>query len=284
MAHHYIEPLVEIGLTGLEAQAYGYLLENAPATGYGVAKGLGKPTANTYKAMESLFEQGAVIREESGNREYRPVSPTELLDGLERKFVARKERAATELRKLGTTAQDDRVYRLQTPEQVLERMRQMLQGASHYAILDLFPWAAQALAEEIEAAAARGVSVAAKLYEPFLLEGVRVVVDLSAKRVLQRWPGQWANGVVDGQQHLMAWLSIDGTEVHQAIWSGSPFLSWVYHTTLTNELLCTVIESAIQDGKGSAELTTEIAAFRKVIQADNAPGYQALRERMEQQP
>ena len=83
----HIDSLRELGLTGLEAEAYAWLLTASPATGYGVAKGLGKPTANTYKALESLREKGAVVTDDDETRSYRAVPPPELLAALERRFL-----------------------------------------------------------------------------------------------------------------------------------------------------------------------------------------------------
>ena len=46
--------LREIGLSELEATIYIWLLENKRSTGYKIAMQIGKPVANTYKALKSL--------------------------------------------------------------------------------------------------------------------------------------------------------------------------------------------------------------------------------------
>ena len=271
----YLQPLTELGLTGLEAEAYGYLLQHAPATGYGVAKGLGKPTANTYKALESLYGRGALILEDSANREFRPVSPGELLDALERRFQERKKRASAELRRLKGVEADDRVYRLQTPEQVLERLRQMLSRCEQVAVLDLFSWAVEHLKDDVEAAASRGLAVAVKVNEPCPMKDAQVVVHPHAQRVARRWPGQWANAVIDGHQHLLALLSSDGTRVVQAIWSGSAFLSLVYHIALVFELQAAALERDLNEGASRDELVATFKSYDR-LKAMDAPGYRTL--------
>ncbi len=271
----YLQPLIELGLTGLEAQAYGYLLEHAPATGYRVAMGLGKPTANTYKALQSLHDKGALILEDSEKREFRPVSPRELLDALERRFKERKKRAGAELRMVKQPEADDRVYRLQTPEQILERLRQMLSQCRRVAVLDLFSWAVDHLKDDLEAAAGRGLDVLAKVYEPCSMEGVRVVISGRANQTLRRWPGQWANAVIDGHEHVLALLSRDGTRVHQAIWSGSAFLSLVYHVSLVSEMQVDDLEKHVRDGAGREDLLATLESYDR-LKAIDMPGYGTL--------
>ena len=55
------ESLKQLGLNNLEAEVYIHLLTNYPMTAYKVGKGINKPTANVYKAIESLSKKGAVI-------------------------------------------------------------------------------------------------------------------------------------------------------------------------------------------------------------------------------
>jgi len=53
------ELLVPFGFTNLESEIYVFLLGESPATGYRIAQAIGKPAANTYKAIESLrLEKG----------------------------------------------------------------------------------------------------------------------------------------------------------------------------------------------------------------------------------
>jgi len=237
------DSLAAVGLTQLEAQAYVHLLEHAPDTAYGVAKAIGKPTANTYKAIDSLYRKGALLVDEHEPRTWRPVAPEELLGALARQFDLHRRAAVQALTRLGAPRPDDRVYRVRTPEQVVERMSHMLREARRAAVLDLFPWGVEAVRGEAEAAADRGVTVAVKVYAPADVRGGLVVLDPRAADTRRRWSGEWANAVVDGREHLLAWLDSGGRRVQQAIWSGSAFLSWVYHCGLVSELQCALLHS-----------------------------------------
>ena len=280
MAYDFLETLSEMGLTISEATAYVYLLEHAPLTAYGVAKGIGKPTANTYKTVESLYKKGALILEETGKRKFRAVKPEELLGALERRFQRRKKLVAEGLSRLKGPDQDDSVYRLQTPEQVLERIKDMLSRCTQVVLLDLFPWSAEKLQKSIEKAAARGVSVVAKLYSPLPLKGVTTVLEPRPSHIAERWSGQWANVVIDAAEHLLALLHEDGKGVHQAIWSKSRFLSWLYHGGLVSELQVTAVEQALAKGLEGRQIIEILQEFKELL-TEKTSGFRELRSRIQ---
>lgn len=177
-----VQTLVSLGLTALEGEVYTLLLRESPATGYRVAQALGKPAANTYKALESLARKGAVLVDEGANRQCRAVPSEEWLNQLERQFSARKQEASEALAGLCSSSYDDRIYQLTSRAQVLERCRAMLERCRHVAVMDIFPTLVPGLCEDIETAAARGVEVVVKTYEKTKLRDVRIVVRPSGSR------------------------------------------------------------------------------------------------------
>lgn len=242
-----IQALVALGFTELEAAVYAYLVENSPATGYRVAHDVGKPVANTYKAIESLHQKGAVIIDESGeNRQVRAVSPDELLDQIGEAFRQRHATATEALSHLQPDGRDYGVYTLTTAEQVIARASRMLERAEEVVLADLFPISVSRLRAELEKTAARGVTVVARVYEPTTLEGVQTVPSARGPELIGRWPGQWLNLVADGEEFLLSFLTRDGQDVHQAVWSGSPFLSLVYHISFAWEITSVRVEHALQ--------------------------------------
>ena len=243
-----VRALVALGFTGLEAEVYVALVGESPSTGYRIAQSLGKPVANTYKAIESLAAKGAVLVDDGTSRLCRAIPPEELLGRLERAFAERRANAAEALARLRTApADDDRVYQMRSAEQVLERARQMLAAAREVVLVDAFPRPLEALAADLEAAAARGVTVAVKAYEPVEIAGVDVFVGPTAAEVLAVWPGQWVNLVADGHDLLLGLLGTDMREVFQAVWSASAYLSWVYHGGVASEIILTAVQSGLHD-------------------------------------
>src|SRR5262249_7999296 len=272
------QSLTGLGFTELEAEVYVSLLQHSPATGYRVAQSIGRPVANTYKAIESLQQKGAILVDEGASRLCRAVPAEELLAQLERGFQRRRQEAAHALASVRAAPEDDRVYQLQSVEQVFERCRRMLDGCEQAAVLDIFPKPLEELREAVEGAARRGVRVAVKAYAPAALAGAHIVVHPQGRLSLRRWPGQWLNVVTDGREHLLAFLTPDVRGLHQAVWSGSPYLSWVYHSAVGAELVLAAVQRSLEDGATAAELRDVVAAYQYLFRPD-LPGVRALLER-----
>src|SRR5215470_8119557 len=92
--------LVALGFTAIEASAYAFLVQASPATGYGIARAIGKPVANTYQALQSLRQKGAVLVDGRGRRQWRAVPPGELLARLDTERAARVAEAGRALARL----------------------------------------------------------------------------------------------------------------------------------------------------------------------------------------
>jgi len=267
-----LQPLVQLGFTNLESEIYAFLVENSPATGYGIAKGISKPAANTYKALESLSQKGAVVIDDDQTRLFRAVDAEELLEGFERRFGLLRGQAEAALKKLKPSPKDKRVYQLQTIHLVFSRYRKMLSECQRVVMLDLFPLAFKELRPDILAAAKRGVKVTVKLYEPCQLKGVKVVLQEDREATLKKWPGQWANGFFDGEQYLLAYLSKDGRQVRQAIWSNNQYLAWVYYQGFVHELMVSELESGLNANLEIPELKRIAKKYRKYLKLE-ATGY-----------
>jgi HTH-type transcriptional regulator, sugar sensing transcriptional regulator len=227
--------LHDLGFTEIETLVYASLLRESPATGYRISHAIGRPTPNTYKAIGSLAQKGAVVVDDGGSRLCRAVPPDELLTALERRFQERKARARGALEALKPVSGDDRVWQLSTVDQVLERARAMLLRTRRMALLDVFPGPFAALRAEIERAA-RKARVVAKVYAPGAAGGARLVECPDAARVLAFWPGQQLTLVRDAEEHLLALLTPDMSGVHQAVWSNSTFLSCMHHNHVASEI------------------------------------------------
>ena len=262
--------LTFLGFSEIEALVYCFLLEESPATGYRVSHGIGKPTANTYKAIAALALRGALIIDDSESRLCRAAPPDELLDRLDREFDTRKRTAAGELAKIRQAEGDDRIYHLTSVEQVIERTRAMLKNAKNAALLELFPLTVHFFAADLEAAAKRGVQIAAKVYAPVTIKGVTLVRPDEFARVLSVWPGQQINIAIDGEQFLTALLSQDASTVHQALWSNSTFLSCFYYNALNVEQVATDVE--VRTGMDSALNRLSLTRLKPV-------GFHKLNER-----
>ncbi|MGD0864479.1 MAG: helix-turn-helix domain-containing protein [Rhizomicrobium sp.] len=238
--------LESLGFSEIESLIYCFLLEASPATGYRISHAIGKPTANTYKAIAALTKRGAIAIDDSANRLCRAVPPSELLDRIDRDFTAHKDRAEKFLSRIRPAKGDDRVYQLTDVDQVLERARSMIAGTKSAVLVDAFPKVVTKIAPSLESAAGRGVDVVVRVYAPVALKRVKVLLAPDAGPLISLWPGEQLNMVADAEQFMLALLAKDAGSVHQAIWSNSTFLSCMQHNGLWAELVMT--ETFARDG------------------------------------
>jgi sugar-specific transcriptional regulator TrmB len=230
-----LDRLVELGLNRLEAEVYTFLLANRPMTAYRVAKHLGRPTANTYKAIEALARRGAVLVEEGENRLCRAVPAAEFLRHLEQGFLSQTREAATALAQLLQQSDDERVYRLESAPQLLERCRQMLERCERVAVVDAFPQALAAVQPAVADAVERGIRVHVQAYTPVHLPGAVVAQVDIGQQAVEHWGSQQLNIAVDGRECVIALLSHDLAEVYQGLWSNSLYLSCLLHSGMLSE-------------------------------------------------
>ena len=264
-SRNLIASIVPLGFTELEAAAYAFLLRDSPATGYRVAQGIGKPVANTYKALSCLQAKGAVSLEETESREFRAVPAAEVLARTEKRFAAQRRAAELALAQVQprVAARDEQIYRLTSANQVFERCRSLLRAARRLVLIEAFPEVVAPLADDIAACAKRKVRVLMQVYEPTTIRGVETVLNYRAGVVRKRWHGQWLN-VAGSGEYVLALLSADGEEVQHATWSASTFLSRVYASGLLGEIFTSAMHAAVQSGAPAKELERIARRQRKI--------------------
>ncbi len=270
-----IDALKSLGLTGLEAEIYVHLLKASPVTGYSVAKGLGKPTANVYKALDTLANKGAVEIEEGKTRQVRPIPYQELLHNLESSFSRRRDEAAASLASLPGPEQDHRIYHLHALEQVGGKCRTLLAGAQTIVVADLFPEPAELLRPELEQLIKRGVKLVCRTYAPFELPGADINQSRHGAQIRGRWPAQWLNLVIDGQHSLVAVLQNGTDEVIQAFWTSSASLAYMHHSGLLSEIGFSALCRDIAEGNPTSEMKQSIDRVTAYF-GPATPGYGRL--------
>ena len=232
------EVLLEFGFNGIEASIYQVLRQSPGLTGYRIAKLIGKQQANTYQALASLLQKGAVLVEEAESRTYSAVPPTELIGRLRRSFAERCDRAEAALARIGSPAVSDRVEYIKNADQVYERARSMLNSAKETVVFQFWPPAMAKLSPELEAAAARGLPAAGLvLEEEPRPKGVTLVQTASAQRLRELYRGVQMNLIVDGRQVLLATLDPSNREVINAVWSDNPYMALFLHNGVVSDSL-----------------------------------------------
>jgi sugar-specific transcriptional regulator TrmB len=226
----------EIGFTPLEAEIYVYLLQNSPATGYRIAKGIGRSFSITYMSLDSLAQKGAIVVDDGKSRLSRAVPIEELLDQMEHRFREQRERAIAAVRELPAGVADNRIYTLTSVGQVYERCRAMLGRSRRRVLMEIFPEPLRNLREAIEEAAARGVDITARVYGPTTIEGVRIVVSPWGDENLKVMRAQWLAIFADGREFILGNVLSGGKGVQQVVWSASSLLSLALYDYVNSDL------------------------------------------------
>lgn len=265
----------QMGFTATESAVYVALLRASPTTAYQISHAIRRPVANTYKAMSTLRAKGAVLADDGQGRLCRAVPPDELLAAREQEFQRSKAQVKQALAAVAKNEGDDRVYRLESADQVLERARHMLAGRPRLVLADLFPAPRAALEKQLAACARRGARVVAKVYEDVEIPGVETVRARDPGTALRVWPGQQLSLVRDASVHLLALLSDDLDVVHQAVWSESDFLSCMHHNHLANEIRFTA-----QDGFTHLRRGRSLESLSLLQKSSELVGMQSLRRRL----
>ncbi len=271
-----LQTLESLGFSPIEAEVYVLLVQRPASTGYRIAQELGKAAAGVYKAVDALALKGAVVVDDDGAKLWRAVPPDELLSRLAREHKQRVATARESLSALKAPADDERVYRLQDFDQVLERFFQMLERAAGMVVVDLFPRSVGLVRDAIEAAHRRGVTVVAKVYEPVDLDVSYQVLSAEAQRLLTAWPLDWLNVVVDGSEHLLALVDCRERSVHHATYTSSTYLSLLYLSGISSEIRLDGLRGAIADGADVDQLQKLMDQHHEIFTARSVAGARAF--------
>lgn len=273
-----LDLLRKLGLNQLEAEIYIFMLPQPPMTAYKIAKNVGKQTANVYKAVETLTRKGALIVEDGPSRRCRIVPPRVFLHRAEQDYREISLETRNALKNIEISPIDEYVYRLDSVEQVYAYCREMLEKAKVIVVIDSFPIPLRKIASLVTEAVERGVEVFVEAYEPITIKGAQIVLIPMADKLVSQWSAQQLNIVVDGNENLMALLTRDGSDVLQAFWSNSLYLSCLHHGgRLCEQTLVRAIQ-ARRNGASAEEIISIIENHPFFITRP-VPGQQELNRR-----
>ncbi|MBI9067972.1 MAG: hypothetical protein JEZ09_11815 [Salinivirgaceae bacterium] len=267
--------LTELGFNRLESEVYVYLLTHEPATAYKIGKQITKPTANVYKAIESLSKKGAVIIEDNKSKICKAVSPDEFFNHYEKSMLDKTEKAKIALIGLHKNSDDERSYSIESVDLVFEKFIAMMQKCQSIAVIDAFPKTLKKVSKIIEQAAQRGIDVHIEAYEPIEINGTNITCVEIGKKALDHWKSQQLNLIIDGDEHLIALLDDNIENVIQALWSNNNYMSCMLHAGFLREQ--TIFKITDQLNKPNfEEKVKEILDQQKFFFNSNIPGFNKL--------
>jgi sugar-specific transcriptional regulator TrmB len=272
---YLISELNEIGFNNLEAEVYIFLLTHPPATAYKIGKQINKPTANVYKAIDSLTVKGAVIVEENKNKICMAVNAEEFLNLYERNIIKKTHSTKQLLKKLSNDYEDQNSYSIESVSLVFERFITMMDKCTTIAVIDAFPKALNNVLDSIKKAIDRGVNVYIEAYNPIKIKGANVIFPEIGEKALKHWESQQLNLIIDGNEHLIALIDNNLEKVIQATWSNNTYMSCILHAGRMHEFSI----MKILEAKDKPDFTNEVKLIlekQKYFFNSDIPGFNKL--------
>ncbi|RPH32249.1 MAG: hypothetical protein EHM93_10150 [Bacteroidales bacterium] len=270
-----IEVLLEIGFNRLEAEVYIHMLTHKPSTAYKIGNQINKPTANVYKAIESLAKKGAVLIEDNKNKLCKAVNPNEFLNSYQNSIIEKTNSAKDILNSLENEHVDEKSYSIDSVPLVFERFKSMMNRCKSIAIVDAFPKTIVEVTDCIEEAINRGVDVYIEVYQPIEIKGADTICATIGEQTLEHWNSQQLNLIIDGEEHLIALLDNDLKKVKQAVWSNNTYISCILHGGMLREHTILRIMAEV-DNPNFEKVTKQILEKQKFFYNTNVPGFNKL--------
>jgi len=270
-----IDSLKQLGLNQLEAEVYLHLLTNKQMTAYKVGKSINKPTANVYKAIDSLSKKGAVLIESNKSKYCKAVAPNEFLNHYTKDLLKKTKEAEQLLNNLEINHYDEKTYSIESVPLVFERFRQMMQKVKKVAVIDVFPNALENVIDSIKDTIERGVAVYIQVYKPIQIEGADVAFTGIAKEALSHWKSEQLNVIIDGEEYLMALMDKELTKTIQANWSTNYYMACSLHAGRMHEQTVMKISDKI-GSKNFEKEVIELLEKQKYFYNSTIPGFDKL--------
>jgi len=235
-----MQMLRKIGLSELEANIYIWLLENKRSTGYKISGQIGKPVANTYKALKSLQKKGAVVSDVTTGTKYFDTIPVEeFLNKLQNEFTSKKEKILNEVENLEVYQEQRGIYELGSEELVYEKVKSMISTAEKTLLIDAFPAPLKEISKFLEKA--KDTAIYLKSYSAETINNTRQIKASLPDLPYNDLNGQWLIVLKDTTESLIAFFNKDCSKLIHAIWTCDPFLSFVLFNGSAYEFNCTEI-------------------------------------------
>jgi len=262
--------LVEAGFNQLEASVYVALMKESGATGYRVSQAVGKPVANTYKALDSLVQKGAAVVDGSGRgRVYMAVPVGEYLERVKQDIEAKRVVLEKEMADMGGARVEQGLYKLASSEQVYARARKMLSEAQSVALLDVWPAPLENLRPDLEKAAKRGVKVFIKAYAPVEVAGCEVLAPPKETAHMKVWRGDWLILIIDCHEFMLSLLEKTGSGVMESLWSSNDYLALLIYNWILQEFTLTKLGDMVWKNATKDEVIAEAQRIDRCYLAES---------------
>lgn len=220
----YAEYLQAIGMTEWEAKAYLALLDEAPVSGYAVAKQSGVPRAKIYEVLASLVAKGAAHLARSEPNLYGPLPPRQLIDQARSQMAEKFDEAEQALAHYADQVDTNSViWDIQGRSHIIDRARQLIASARRSILLEIWASDAPELRDALQAAAEQGVSITVVAYGDPDYPFAEVHLHPSTDEVTQGLGGRWLVVSIDDREVIAG--NVSAGSMSRAAWTSHPGLA-----------------------------------------------------------
>jgi len=259
--------LKDLDLSELEARIYIWLLENQRSTGYKIAGQIAKPVANTYKALKSLQNKGAVVSDDSSGTTYFDTIPIEeFLNKLENEFKQKREQIITEVDKLEVQQEPTGIYEIRSKDLVFEKVASMIKSTENTLLIDGFPAPMKTIKQYLSAERPKEIKIYVKNYSGDDIANVHQLKANFNDLPISELHGQWLVVLKDTKESLIAFFNKDGSELIHCIWTKDPFISFVLFNGSLYEFNFTEVYDQIKsnDTDKMIKIETIVERYKKM--------------------
>lgn len=258
-----INSLKHIGLSELESNIYITLLKETKSTGYKIAKLLGKPVSNVYKALSLLSTKGLVLIDESVTpKECIPVPIKEYFNSLESTLKENRKSLEEDLKQFENIQPREGIFQIDSMNQLIEKARDIINNAKSTIMIDSSPQILQIFKDIIEKRASQGINVLIKNYDSRLLKNCDCVTSVSTDKELE-WKTSWCDIITDEGEFLLGVFNKENSDILQAVWSKSRYISTVLLSGFLHEFVHTKLTNTIYTMDSAQDILNELKSLHK---------------------
>jgi hypothetical protein len=256
--------LMDFGLTRLQARVYLALMAEAGRTGYAVAKELDEPAANTYKALESLRQEGLLLADEGARATTFSPQPIELfLDQRERRFVKQRESLEESLRAIVPDRVGDGFYPVESTEQLYALATSLIGDSPDFVAVDATAIPLEQLRPDLERAAQQGRAIFVKTYERADVQGCSLAWWQPMGSPIQRLPIEVVRVVVPGVGLVVGVTDRANVRLLHGVYVRDLYLSIEAYNGVLVEFFLTKALGALAEGGSGKEVLEEWEGMSK---------------------
>jgi len=183
-----VRVLSEFGFNASVGKAYMSLLKNNPATGYEISARSGIPRSAIYSVLKNMELQGIINSVAQSPRKYIPLTPSSLVEHLDRLHSHRIESLTDTIGEFDINDESFDFWHLHGYQNILLKMKECVKKCKGKLFMSGWDKEFLKLNGELEAAEKRGVEITLFSFSKISKRiGVNVSYELAEKELLDVW-------------------------------------------------------------------------------------------------